>query len=202
MRKLFNTLLILIFLISQVGCYQEPRENTWKYAGPGEGRSEFVREYLSPIDIIWSSDESGTYILNPEALLEEGNCQADLVGENLYIMAGDPEKNPALILDFGKQLNGGISIVTGMYAGNEPVKVRITFGESVSEAKSRVESSTATNDHAMRDFELLLPWLGKIEVGNTGFRYVKIELIDTHQTLELKEVRAISIYRDIPYLGS
>ncbi len=202
MKKLLNTLLILIFLISVVGCNQKPKDTNWKYSGPGAGRSEFVREYLSPIDIIWVSDESGTYIINPAALLEEGNGQADLVGANLCIMKGNIEENPAVILDFGKQINGGISIVTGMYEGNEPVKVRITLGESVSEAMSRVESSTATNDHAMRDFELLLPWLGKIEVGNSGFRYAKIELIDPHQTLELKEVRAISIYRDIPYLGS
>ena len=89
-----------------------------------------------------------------------------------------------------------------MFAEQKPIKVRITFGESVSEAMSKISGSTATNDHAMREFELSLPWLGTIEAGNSGFRFVKIELLDSGRELKLKEVRAISIIRDIPYLGS
>ena len=60
----------------------------------------------------------------------------------------------------------------------------------------------ATNDHAIRDQELILPWLGVYETGNSGFRFVRIDLLDTDAILELKEVRAISIMRDIPYRGS
>jgi hypothetical protein len=54
----------------------------------------------------------------------------------------------------------------------------------------------------MRDFEIKLPWLGKLEVGNTGFRFVKIDLLDNDTELLLKEVRAVFTFRDIPYLGS
>ena len=57
----------------------------------------------------------------------------------------------------------------------------------------------ATNDHAIRDQELILTWLGVYETGNSGFRFVRIDLLDTDAILELKEVRAISIMRDIPY---
>ncbi|HET8830230.1 MAG TPA: alpha-L-rhamnosidase C-terminal domain-containing protein, partial [Pelobium sp.] len=60
----------------------------------------------------------------------------------------------------------------------------------------------ATNDHAMRDFEISVPWLGKLEVGNSGFRFVRIDVVDENINLPLKEVRAIFTYRDIPYLGS
>src|SRR3546814_6617932 len=60
----------------------------------------------------------------------------------------------------------------------------------------------ATNDHAMRDFIVELPWLGALEVGNSGFRFVRIDLVDPNVELLLKEARAVFIYRDIPYLGS
>jgi hypothetical protein len=135
--------------------------------------------------------------------LEKGNGQADLVGANLCLMANsDSINNSAILLDFGKELHGGLQLVTGMFKEQRPIKVRITFGESVSEAMSSMPGSTATNDHAVRDFEILLPWLGSIEVGNSGFRFVKIELLDKNRELKLKEVRAIAIQRDIPYLGS
>src|SRR5690606_10460745 len=81
-------------------------------------------------------------------------------------------------------------------------KVRLVFGESASEAMSSIGEKGATNDHAIRDFHTLLPWLGKIQLGETGFRFVRIILEDEDAELQLKEVRAIFTYRDIPYLGS
>ena len=60
----------------------------------------------------------------------------------------------------------------------------------------------ASNDHAMRDFVVSLPWLGVQEIGNSGFRFVRIDVLGDSTELQLKEVRAISTFRDIPYLGS
>jgi hypothetical protein len=162
----------------------------------------FVRNYLSPTKIIWQSDTTGKYILNSEKLLEKGNGQADLVGANLCVVKGGGLVNSAILLDFGKEIHGGIQVVTGMHAENSPVRVKITLGESVSEAMSDVDRSTATNDHAIREYFLSLPWLGSIEIGNSGFRFAKIELLDQKRELKLKEVRAIIIQRDIPWLGS
>ncbi|MDX9749338.1 MAG: alpha-L-rhamnosidase C-terminal domain-containing protein [Paludibacter sp.] len=162
----------------------------------------FTREYLSPIRIVWQSDTTGKYIHNAQKLLEQGNGQADLVGDNLCIIKGGGKVNSAVLLDFGKELHGGIQVVAGMHPENLPIRVKITLGESVSEAKSEVERSTATNDHAIREFEILVPWLGAIEIGNSGFRFAKIELLDQRRVLHLKEVRAIGVQRDIPWLGS
>jgi len=162
----------------------------------------FTREYLSPVRIIWQSDTTGKYILNSEKLLEKGNGQADLVGANLCVVKGGGLINSAILLDFGKEIHGGIQVVTGMHAENSPVRVKITLGESVSEAMNEVDRSTATNDHAIREFEVLLPWLGTIEIGNSGFRFAKIELLDQKRELKLKDVRAIAVQRDIPWLGS
>ncbi|RED98362.1 alpha-L-rhamnosidase-related protein [Marinoscillum furvescens] len=159
-----------------------------------------VREFVTAKKIVWASGEEG--ITNLENLLKAGNGQADLVGKNLITLDGS--KNPAFVLDFGKELHGGIQLVTGMFEGKNPIKIKITLGESVSEAMNSISDSgcTATNDHAIREFELMLPWLGKIEIGNSGFRFAKIEMVDTDRILKLKEISAISIYRDIPYLGS
>ncbi len=161
--------------------------------------SEIVREYLSAGKILWTSGEN---VVNAIRLLKPGTGQADLVGANLCSMSGDADNPPSVLLDFGQELHGGIEIVTGMFEGRAPISVQITLGESVTEAMSSVDASSATNDHAMRDFTLLLPWLGKTEIGNSGFRFARITMLDANRTLLLKEIRAISIYRDIPWVGS
>ncbi|WP_200979907.1 alpha-L-rhamnosidase [Echinicola sp. 20G] len=159
-----------------------------------------VREYVTPQKILWVSSESTIH--NIEGLLQPGNGQADLVGKNTCTLQGNQDLNPAFLLDFGKELHGGLQIVTGMFEGKTPITLKITLGESVSEAMSDVVGSSATNEHAIRQTTVQVPWLGKTEIGNSGFRFARIELLDKDRTLQLKEVNAISIYRDIPYLGS
>ena len=165
-------------------------------------QNKFTQNYLTPTRIVWQSDTSGKYIYNSQKLLEIGNGQADLVGANLCVVKGGDKINSAILLDFGKEIHGGIQVVTGMHPENSPIKVKITLGESVSEAMSEVERSSATNDHAIREYVLSLPWLGSIEIGNSGFRFAKIELLEQKRELKLKEVRAIAVQRDITWLGS
>lgn len=187
--------LILTLIIAALSIYSSAQDVNYS-------QNKFTRNYLTATHIVWQSDTSGKFILNSQKLLEIGNGQADLVGANLCVIKGGDSVNSAILLDFGKEMHGGIQIVTGMYAKNSPIKVKITLGESVSEAMSCVPGSSATNDHAIRDFELLLPWLGTIEVGNSGFRFAKIELLDNEKELKIKEVRAIAVQRDISRLGS
>lgn len=42
-----------------------------------------VREYISPVSIVWFSDTSGQTIKNIESLLRLGNGQSDLINQNL-----------------------------------------------------------------------------------------------------------------------
>lgn len=165
-------------------------------------QDKFVRNYFSPVKIIWQSDTSENYIFNSEKLLIEGNGQADLIGANFCIIKGGDKTNSAILFDFGKEIHGGLQIVTGMFAENLPVRVKVTLGESVSEAMSEVNKSSATNDHAIREYVVSLPWLGSIEIGNSGFRFAKIELLDQQRELKIKEIRAIAVQRDILWLGS
>ncbi len=158
------------------------------------------RTYIAPKRIVWQSKQA--VIFNAERLLLEGKSQASTVNTGLCLMENTTEQ-ASILLDFGKELHGGLEIVTGMWPGDKPINVRIRFGESVSEARAELGGPNgATNDHAIRDWEIKLPWLGKIEIGNTGFRFVRIDLLDNDITLHLREVNAISIMRDIPYIGS
>ncbi|AMR34464.1 alpha-L-rhamnosidase [Mucilaginibacter sp. PAMC 26640] len=164
---------------------------------------ETVRRYLSPVRILWQAPGAASHIKNAERLLKPGDGQADLSGKDLCVMENDATGKAGLLLDFGREMHGGLQLVTDQSRGGKPVRVRIRFGESASEAMSDIDTvKGATNDHAMRDFVISLPWLGKLEVGNTGFRFVRIDLLDDNAQLKLKEARAIFIYRDIPYLGS
>ncbi|TWF42718.1 alpha-L-rhamnosidase-like protein [Chitinophaga polysaccharea] len=163
-----------------------------------------VRRYLSPEKITWQTPNAdGASISNAARFLLPGNGQADLANQNMCVLKSSVTAHPAILFDFGKELHGGLQLVTGMYKSGKPIKLRVRFGESVSEAMSDIEpSKNATNDHAVRDMVVEVPWLGKLEVGNTGFRFVRIDLLDDKAELQLKEVRAIFVYRDLPYLGS
>ena len=158
------------------------------------------RTYISPSRIVWKSQ--GAEIINADRLLKGSKHQASTVNTNLCLMKNSTEQ-ASILLDFGKELHGGLEIVTGMWPGNKPVNVRVRFGESVSEAMADIGGKNgATDDHAIRDWTMKLPWLGKIEIGNTGFRFVRIDLLADDVTLHLREVNAISVMRAIPYLGS
>jgi hypothetical protein len=183
----------LILLVFSASCLFELNGQT----------STLVRKPVTPTRIIWMSDTTGTFIKNPEYLLTPGNQQADLSQARLMYLNNTGNHKSSIILDYGVELQGAIQIITGITGSKKPVKIRVRLGESVSETMAGIDSlSTATNDHAMRDFELTLPWLGKIETGNSGFRFVRIDLLDEKSTACIKEINAISIYRDIPYQGS
>ncbi|TDE10579.1 alpha-L-rhamnosidase [Dyadobacter psychrotolerans] len=149
------------------------------------------------------SDKTGQSIIDPQNLIKLGTGQADLVHRNISRLVSTHEVRPGLVLDFGKEIQGGLQLITDQPGDHRPIKIRIRFGESVSETMSDVDTiSGATNDHAMRDFIIDVPWLGMMQIGNTGFRFARIDLVDPNRDLQLKEVRAVFEYRDIPYLGS
>ncbi len=181
---------------------QLPR--VWQRSGKVQpADSTLVKRYIYPQAIAWQSDGSGELIANERILLAVGNGQASLVDTNYCRLKSLPGKQASILLDFGREIFGGIKIITGYYAENTPAAVRIRFGESYSEAMSDVTNDKrATNDHAMRDFSTHIPWLGSLEVGNTGFRFVRIDLLDTQKVVFIKEIAAAFTFRDIPYAGS
>ncbi len=159
--------------------------------------------YVRPSRIVWVSDNGGQCVRNPEHLLCDVPGQVTVASSDHCVLSTHLTGQAGVLLDFGKELHGGLQIITGIRPSNRPLRVRIRFGESVTEAMSEISpESSATNDHAMRDFEIQLPWLGALEVGDTGFRFVRIDLLDKDEELSLHSVRAAFKFRDIPYLGS
>ena len=164
--------------------------------------SRLIEKYLTPTRIVWASDLTGKYIQNAENLLVPGIGQAVLNDDTGFVLKSTESEFPMVILDFGKEIQGGLEIVTSYNNSKEMGQVRIRFGESVSETLSTVGEDGAGNDHSTRDFVVKLPWLGRLAIGNSGFRFVSIQLIDPNVRLDIKEISAIFKYRDIPYLGS
>lgn len=163
-----------------------------------------VHNYLTPTRIVWTSDNnSEKYVINTRSILKQGTGQADLNTGTYLRLIGDDTNKGGIILDFGKEIQGGLEIITSINNKNPAGKVRIRFGESVAEAMSDIGGEGgATNDHAMRDFIVTLPWLGRLTVGDSGFRFARIDVIDPDMEIEIKEISAVFAYRDIPYLGS
>lgn len=164
-------------------------------ASPVRG-SEFVSEYLIPTRVVLTEGP----VTSPEVLTRPYPGQVSTSEE--YMTEFRP--GGSVLLDFGKEIQGGIQITRAMYGSHDPARFRLVLGESVSEALSDVteKGSTATNDHAVRDFEISVPWLGAAEYGNSGFRFARLDYLGDDEQTALVAVRAISKYRDIPYLGS
>ena len=159
-----------------------------------------VRVSVAPQRIVWQ--ECADLVTGADYLLSPGNGQADLQNARICVLRAEGGRRPSLLLDFGRELQGGLRIVTGMPADHAPVHVRVRLGESVSEAMCDIDGvNGASNDHAVRDFTLALPWLGAVECGQSGFRFARLDLLDDCE-LHLKEVAARFEYRDIPYVGS
>ena len=106
-----------------------------------------------------------------------------------------------VLLDFGREIRGGISICTrSVDSPKKCARCRIVFGESVMEALSEIGEKNATNDHAIRDTEILVPCMGNAVFGNTGFRFFKLEVIDAD--VSVKAIKAVTDMLDIDEIGS
>ncbi|MDR0715068.1 MAG: alpha-L-rhamnosidase [Bacteroidales bacterium] len=201
MKKIFSLLLTGFVFVATVDAQSLPPVFGQEYSGKVFHDSR-VRSYITPQRIVWKYDGGGRLLKNPESLLTSGhNGQSVLANQPSFCMYSTGNEFPSIVLDFGKEIQGGIQLVTTAEGRHDPVKIRVRFGESVSEAMSDAGKQGATNDHAMRDFTVETPWLGVVEIGNSGYRFVRIDLIEPNCALYLKEVNAVFAYRDIPYLG-
>ena len=72
----------------------------------------------------------------------------------------------------------------------------------MSEIARDSKTTNPTNDHAAREFVAYVPWLGSVTTGNSGFRFVRIDLLDTNVDVRLNAIQAISRQRDFARLGT
>ena len=162
----------------------------------GEAVDGRVRTWIDPVRVVWcgSGAEKVDLLLAPK----KGQVCEGYFGESVgTVLRG---KDAAFILDFGRELHGGVQlgISPNTFKG---AKLRLRFGESVSETMSSVgDGSTASNDHAVRDCIIGVPWFGQLELGNTGYRFLRIDLVEGER-VGLEFVRAVSLMRSMVPIG-
>ena len=149
------------------------------------------REFIPPVSIV----------------LAEGNVErAELLKCRLADQIGLNERNTVtvrgrcrIVLDFGKELHGGIRLVAGFGKSGTPVRLRI--GESVNEALADIGEKGCTNDHSLRDLTLPLPALSDMEFFCSGFRFACIDFLDDGAEFSIKAINAVYVYQPRERLG-
>ncbi len=152
------------------------------------------RAFVLPTRIVWQSEGESAPV-NAGFLLANNTGQA-LVDALECCTLKNTGTAPGLLLDFGQELHGGIQINIARTSCG-PVSVRVRFGESVAEAMGE-----PNNDHANHDFVFPLPLYGTQEIGNTGFRFVRLDFPDDGCEVQLIAVRAVTLMRPLDYVGS
>jgi alpha-L-rhamnosidase len=166
-----------------------------------------------PLDSVATKSDLSSWIIQPKKIVwtsERGvENAANLLGpKSGQVVLSEPlpplilQPGAAIILDFGVEITGNIELFTTQTKSKEMPAIRLRFGESVAETMAEIDERGAQNDHSLRDQILKLPWLGKKTIGPSGFRFARIDNVDSKIDLQLSEVRAILQLRDIPYVGS
>ncbi len=128
------------------------------------------------------------------------NVQALMVKSTLQIAKFEPSfatisAHGYVILDFGKEL---VASVRALVFEASSQKVRIRTGESLSEACSEIGGAqNATNAHALRDFETEFVGLSDMTYIESGFRFVRIDLISDGK-VKIKSIVAQSKLLELP----
>lgn len=158
-----------------------------------------VRSYVAPVRVRWPAPAppppDGAERLIHESIGQPTVWRPPLC--TLSLGVADKPDAPSLMLDFGRELHGGLQLVVRKTTGNQPVRVRITFGESLAEALS-----TPNQDHAIHQFDTQVPWAGLHEVGCTGFRFARVEVTEPGTFVELHGATAVTLMRPDPYVGA
>jgi alpha-L-rhamnosidase len=166
-------------------------------------RSSDLRQYfLAPRRLIWKSGEG---VVHADSLLAPKPGQAVLAEPNPPTeLKSKPGATAGVLLDFGVEIQGYLELFTPMTPDQTKLRrVRVRFGESAAEAMSEIGGrQNAGNDHALRDQVVAVPWLGKIRLGPSGFRFARIDNVDPELPVQLSQVQAVLEIRDLPYVGS
>lgn len=121
-------------------------------------KDEITRAYITPVKIVGQSDIQNHHVKNAEMLLNTFNGQLTTSGKEMCVLHSDEDVQASVLLDFGKELYGGIEIAAAIRPDKRPLNVRILLlRESVTEAMSNTGDNSvpginsATNDHSLRD---------------------------------------------------
>src|SRR5574344_2411059 len=111
--KCYNFLCIYVpLLLSQTLCAQHTLPPVW-----GQENAQYESRaiaYISPKRIVWKDVPDDASVSGLDNLLQPGIGQAVLSGGNLCSIKNGKTGRVSFLLDFGRELQGGIQFVTGM----------------------------------------------------------------------------------------
>lgn len=158
---------------------------------------ELRRDYIMPKSIVFASEG----VINAENLLRSKRVQVhNGVGEQT-VFSTENGKKAIVVLDFGSEFTGGARILGLAQSEPDGVKMRLRFGESVSEAMMPLGKKGANNDHSTRDMQICLKKSSDMQFAQTGYRFLYLELEEKEAHVKLMSVLGVFTYRDIPYRG-
>ncbi len=157
-----------------------------------------MSKFLNPTRVVTSKDA-----IYPDALINNRDIQPlffSYKGEEAIEGFTTIKKGGYVLVDFGKELRGGINITVQWAADESKCKLHIVFGESVMEALSNIGEKNAGNYHSVRDYTISCPNMSTQRIGDTGFRFARIEAIDSN--VIINTVKAVSDVREMEHKGT
>ncbi|HXW56295.1 MAG TPA: alpha-L-rhamnosidase C-terminal domain-containing protein [Candidatus Cybelea sp.] len=106
------------------------------------------------------------------------------------LLTGTVEQPPSLVLDFGREINGRLEVISD---SAQPIRLALQYGESREEA---LESPYLGVN------ELLVPPYQKVHGPKSAFRYVQLKFLTGTSPLRFKSIRLDAIYYPVQYRGS
>lgn len=162
-----------------------------RYSGMRFSENEYKLKtcFLLPTCIVLEENCENTAVFLKESPRQAylGHCEVAVI-----------KVGGCVILDFGREIQGGIDFTIREASKN--AKLRVVFGESVSETMSRIGEKNATNDHSARDTVVDITNWQHFRFGNTGFRFVKLEPVNCY--VHIAGIQAAWEYYDAEYKGS
>lgn len=133
MRQIALLALLLAFAAAVYG-----QENILEKGLEGRSAADVIsRRYVTPLRLVALPGELTAGVENPEALLRNFDGQLTTGTPDVCRLSTRDGRSASVLLDFGKELCGGIALSAAIRADQRALKVRIRLGESVSEAMSR-----------------------------------------------------------------
>ena len=90
------------------------------------------RSFLFPKRILWTAGQ----VENSRRLLEKEEMQISLAAHEPCILKNEKGEKASILLDYGIEIHGGISLLAWLDSTKRGAKVRVRFGESAAEAMS------------------------------------------------------------------
>ena len=156
-----------------------------------------VRRFMTPRRILWQSEG----VTGAENMLVPAEKQVHFnVPQVMTLQSKDAPAS--VLLDFGVEFHGNVKLYIE-YMQPKRAQIRVRFGESAQEAMAELGGEkNATNDHINRDQVLDVGFLSMPEIGPSGFRFVRIDLLTPNASISFKAVTGIFVYRELEYKGS